>query len=172
MVVLYVTLSIFLYISIFLFIISIIGAFLYVKLFKKEGISNKKLLKLEKNISDLNSVDGYFLKSLPLPAWHKGIDGKMVWINEEYVNIFDVKKEDYIGHSDYDIWPSVLADEFRDNDNDIIKEGKAFIFMEKSVDKEGKESSLIVWKFPIKNVLGKIIGIGGICIMKDKMSFI
>jgi len=164
--------SIFLYISIFLLLVSVIGFILYIKLFKKQGISNDKLFKLEKNIADLKSIDGYFLKSLPLPAWSKGVDGKMIWINNEYVKAFDVEKEDYIGHTDYEIWPSLLADNFRKNDNDIIKNGKAYIFMEKSINKEGKESSLIVWKFPIKNVLGKIIAVGGICIVKDKISFL
>lgn len=64
---------------------------------------------------------------LPFPQWLKDINGVMLSLNSAYEKMFLLPigktSEDYIGHTDFDIWPTDIAERFVENDNKAKNKG-------------------------------------------------
>lgn len=58
---------------------------------------------------------------LPFPQWLKDMSGVMLSVNSSYEKMFlqplGKTSKDYIGHTDFDIWPTEVAEAFAENDN-------------------------------------------------------
>lgn len=66
-------------------------------------------------------------QDLPFPQWLKDIHGNMLALNRAYEDMFlrpnGLKAEDYIGKTDFDIWPEEIAKEYEKNDM-VVKTGR------------------------------------------------
>jgi PAS domain-containing protein len=155
---------------IYIILIAVISFLVYyIKELKLDIVeSHNTLNQLHKIITQLSNGQKEYLENLPIPAWSKDINGNMLWLNSAYEKEFNVNRNDYIGSNDYQIWSKVIADRFKVNDQNIIKFGKSYMFLEK----DNEDRTLLVWKFPIKDIKGQIVAIGGICIIKNKIVFI
>ena len=102
-------------------------------------------------------------RDCPLPCWIKDSNGVMRYINDAYCKIYGVLADDYIGKTDYEIWPRHIADKFQKLDERVlIGEAKEYA-IERVPSKTGHRSydHLHVVKFPIKSG-PQIIGVAGI----------
>lgn len=122
--------------------------------------------KIDSKIKKANGVPWAFIDNLPLPAWAKDLNGKMIWINAEYSLRFGIKPSEYEGRDDYEVWPLAIAEKFRRHDLQIIKTGLTTKFTEEVPETWGEDSSPIrkwtVWKFPIYDNNNNLTAIGGI----------
>lgn len=105
----------------------------------------------------------------PFPTWLKDRNGIILAVNEfyeeEFLKPIGKTMMDYIGKSDYDIWPKDVADQYTKHDAELIK-GKENVWMGQEViilnDKDESENYRIV-KF--KRWLGNtVVGLGGFAI--------
>ena len=76
---------------------------------------------------DVSATLKEYLDGIPYPAWVKvaeeGASGpifKMWHINRRYEDVFGVTKGNYVGKTDYQIWPETLADEYYKNDLSVF----------------------------------------------------
>ena len=64
---------------------------------------------------------------LPFPQWLKDVNGVMLSLNHAYEEMFLVplgkKADDYIGNTDFDIWPADVAERFLENDKKAKEKG-------------------------------------------------
>lgn len=92
----------------------------------------------------------------------KDLDGRYLYVNQEYEKSFNVSNAEIQGKTDYDIFPDDLADTFTKNDKTVIW-GKQSIEVEAQVlHMDGLLHSYIVIKTPIWNKSGKIYAVAGI----------
>lgn len=124
---------------------------------------SKKNKELNTSILNFTNFQSEFLKSLPLPAWTKNKNGVMCWINNSYIKTYNVNYTDYVGKKDSDIWSKKISERYEKHDKMVIKNKKGYRFIE-NIE---KDKFILVWKFPIINSFGKIIGVGGICILTN-----
>lgn len=113
-----------------------------------------------RNWSDEN-VATQFIENFPYPVWVKGTDGKMKYVNQAYCDVLDVKRDEYLGKTDYDIWPVETAQQFRINDERVIATKTQFT----TIEKIGKFGEWYVEKFPVFESAKKekVIGVAGRC---------
>lgn len=118
---------------------------------------------LENQIILMQSADNLY----PFPMWLKSPNGTMLVINDEYVHIFNIKKSDYIGKTDVDVWGEEVGREYWNNDLKILKGKKLYVGMEKVPAGNG---DWMIVKFPLK-VGDIVIGLKGyaIPVSKDDM---
>ncbi|QDU94548.1 Oxygen sensor histidine kinase NreB [Lignipirellula cremea] len=64
-----------------------------------------------------------FMDNSPAIAWAKDEQGRIVYFNKAYEDRFHVRLSDWIGKSDFDLWPSDVAETFRQNDNAVLTSG-------------------------------------------------
>lgn len=106
-------------------------------------------------------------QDLPIPMWLKDTELKMIVLNESYVDVFltplGKKSGDYIGKTDFDVWPEEIAKKFIEHDRKVMRTKKTFIGVESVVDGDGQKVPYKIIKYP--RYAGKtIIGIAGIAI--------
>jgi len=135
-------------------------------------ILQKRVLELELIVRDLRNkivLLGSAHDSSPLPSWLKDTDGTMLSLNQAFVSAFlepnGINMDDYIGNTDFAVWPKEVAEEYQKNDLEVLKTRKDFIG-EETIYLNGKTTK---WKI-IKWVryVGRLpIGIAGKAVPMD-----
>ncbi len=74
-----------------------------------------------------------------------------------------ISESEVIGGTDFDVYPEEVAREYQEEDNRILREGKAVIGREQhGVDADGRESWELISKIPLRDETGEISGLVGI----------
>ena len=95
----------------------------------------------------------------PNPFWLKGCCGRMLYLNPAYTKEFGVSAEAYLGDKDEFQWDKPTADSFKENDEEVIREGKAMKFIEE-IPLEGEIHRYRIWKCPVY-INGQVRGVAG-----------
>jgi len=135
----------------------------------KEAMLVQKIDELKSALDELKFKFQLFQTaqmSLPVPMWIKDLSGRMLALNDAYVEMIldsmNLEVSDYIGKFDRDIWPKEVAVHFKEHDNTVKLTGKAQMFSE-TFNLNGQETTWRVIKYP-RFFDGKIVGIAGIAI--------
>jgi PAS domain S-box-containing protein len=91
----------------------------------------------------------------------KDADGKMMLANSEFEKVFNLRQEDVIGKTDYEIFPKEFADKYRENDLEVMRTNRS-LRSEETAMKNGEIFTYLSAKFPIHDDEGNIRGVGGI----------
>ncbi len=91
----------------------------------------------------------------------KDLQGRYTFVNKQYERLFNTKREEMRGKTDYDIWPPELAETFRANDLKIIETKAPFSFDEKASHGD-KLHTYISTKFPLFDHNGEVYAVAGI----------
>lgn len=116
-------------------------------------------LRNQLNLFESSHVD------IPLPMWMKDTDGKMLFLNSNYEEMFLLPRgynsSDYIGYKDHAVWSKEVADAFTRNDAKIMRSKKPFRSLEQLDDVNGGTMWCEFLKYP-RIINNKVIGISGI----------
>lgn len=103
------------------------------------------------------------IKQLPAHIYWKNKDGVFLGCNTENWQDFGLKSlGDYIGKTDYDIFPKEQAEEIIYNDREVMRTRQCNIVEEDSDLGDGTTALFLSHKIPLKNKRGNIIGIAGV----------
>lgn len=121
------------------------------------------------NSKIINDIDiaQKLVDSLKFPAWVKEYNPKdlsftMVAMNEIYTVVYGKTKKEYIGFTDYDIYPKEIADHYRTRDLQALNNNNAVFVKEKTL-KNGEFFTETSVKFKIQFSTDKVF-IGGFII--------
>jgi hypothetical protein len=107
---------------------------------------------------------------VPLPIWLKDTEGKVLFINDYYEDLFlkprGYNMHDYLGKTDYNVWSKDVADSFRLNDDLIVTNRISSRYLEE-IDLANGKLFIEVLKFP-RFYRNEIIGVGGIVLNTAK----
>jgi hypothetical protein len=80
-----------------------------------------------------------------------------------------VRLEDQRGKTDFELWPPEVAEEFRKNDLEVLRTGRALDVVEESPSPDGRRCYWWNFKFPIHDASGrKFVGGIGVDITQRK----
>jgi len=102
-----------------------------------------------------------FLDHAPNLAFVKGTDGRYLYVNSRFEEVFQFEQGTVLGKSDVEIFSRDQAEQFQANDRKVLESGLTREFEETALHSDGLHTSIVV-KFPLKNEAGKIYAIGGI----------
>lgn len=93
----------------------------------------------------------------------KRLDGRYLFINRKYEEIFSLKRSEVIGRTDTEIFSQApeLAKRFMDNDRMVVNLGRSVQFEETAPHTDGLHQYVSV-KFPLLDIRGNIRGVAGI----------
>lgn len=91
----------------------------------------------------------------------KKLDGRYLFVNQQFEKLYHIPKEEAIGMTDYEIFSKEFADRFSRKDHRVWETGKALTYEEKVPQKDGIHTTLVL-KFPLRDTLGKQYAICGI----------
>jgi PAS domain-containing protein len=102
-----------------------------------------------------------FMLTLPMPAWVKDLNGRMMFCNYKYETSFGISPTKYNGKLDSAVWSKDESREFRKNDLEVEKQRIPVKFKEKIFNEKLKEwQELEVVKWPV-TIGGFLLGIAG-----------
>jgi len=102
------------------------------------------------------------VESLPLHFFCKDLDGRMLFANQRCYDLMGITPEQFIGKTDYDLFPKELADKYTADDAKIIETGEPYEDVEENRGPDGDVIYVHVLKAPIKDADGKIVGVQGV----------
>lgn len=91
----------------------------------------------------------------------KDAQGRYLLINRRYETLFHVRRDTVLGRTDYDIFPKLMADAFRANDERALKLTGALTIEEIAPQDDGLHTYVSV-KFPLTDAAGQPYGVCGI----------
>ena len=91
----------------------------------------------------------------------RDLDGRYMAINQEYERLFDVRREEIVGLTDHDLFPTEIADEFRANDLRAASSGGPVRMEEVAPGEDGPHTYITV-KFPLLDSAGQPYAVCGI----------
>ncbi len=118
---------------------------------------NKMHLSKEANEKLLNSLS----ENTTSVMYLKDLDGKYLFINKRFEELFNLKNENVKGKTDFEIFPDEIARKFFANDQVVIKSGEALEFEEFAPHSDGLHTYLSI-KTPLVDPSGINYGTCGI----------
>ncbi len=85
----------------------------------------------------------------------KDAQGRYLLINRRYETLFHVRRDTVLGRTDYDIFPKLMADAFRANDERALKLTGALTIEEIAPQDDGLHTYVSV-KFPLTDAAGPV----------------
>jgi len=89
-----------------------------------------------------------FMEHLPAPAFIKDLQGRYIFLNRAYQNIFKRNLLDGIGRTDDELWPADVARQLKKNDQNVISGGQVLKIVEQ-VKYENQTQHHLTTKFLI-----------------------
>ena len=101
------------------------------------------------------------LENSPALVYAKDADGRYIFVNRQWEEKFNRRRDAAIGHTDTDLFPAHIAESFLANDRAAITAGRAMEFEETTPDANG-ETVLLSIKVPLIDQTGTREGLCGI----------
>lgn len=113
-----------------------------------------------------NHLPNDFIDNTPTPMWFKDRQFVMRFINPAYTSVFGVLPSQYVGRTDYEVWPTAIADAFRKHDTEVVAGGVRIEVVESVPERAGDpDAPTRLWrviKYPHRDAMtGEIKGVGG-----------
>ncbi len=102
------------------------------------------------------------VESLPQNILRKDMEGRFTFGNKRFCAELGLTLEKLQGKTDFDFFPTELAERYRRDDAAVIAAGKLFETVEEHITPDGKKLYVQVMKVPIYDADGRAIGIQGI----------
>jgi PAS domain S-box-containing protein len=102
-----------------------------------------------------------FMDNSPAIAFIKDEEGHYVFANKFLEKSFIYLLDDWMGKTDFEIWPEEVARQFRQNDLTVMSTNRVMETIETTIDPDGKINFYIMFKFPLTDSQGGRL-VGGI----------
>jgi len=125
----------------------------------QEQTESLKQLRHEKSETEqrMQSV----MDNSPAVIYVKDIDGRFIFVNQEFLKLFHSQREDIMGKTLHDIFPKDIADEMRRNDLEVQGAKKSLKYEEVAPHDDGPHNYISI-KFPLFDEAGILYAVGGV----------
>ena len=130
----------------------------------EKWITEKKLKESEKKYRYLSVELETILDLIPGLVYCKDKNDVITRVNQIFADSLKLNKEDIIGKTTFDFFPSEQAKKYRNDDLEVITSGKPKLNIEESGDFPDGKMFTITNKVPQYNAKGEIVGVIGLTI--------
>ena len=103
------------------------------------------------------------VRSIPHFIYHIDREGRILWLNPKFEEIFDKPLDEIIGSRSYDLFPIEDGDIYYLNDQTVINEDRTITTIERNTDPFNGEVKFIeVIRSPLHDSEGNVVGIQGL----------
>jgi PAS domain S-box-containing protein len=99
------------------------------------------------------------VESLPQNILRKDLLGRFTFVNRRCCETFGRPFSEILGKTDLDLFPRPLAEKYRHDDAQVIREQRAYETTEEHVTPDGSTHYVQIIKSPLRDADGRIIGI-------------
>jgi PAS domain S-box-containing protein len=103
-----------------------------------------------------------FMSHSPVTAFIKDEEGRYIYVNRLLERLFHRKLADWVGKTDFDLFPQEVANPWRENDLTVLNTGQTLKILETAPLDDG-EHYYMSFKFPLPNISGQRL-VGGMAL--------
>ncbi|MCX6145812.1 MAG: PAS domain S-box protein [Candidatus Kapabacteria bacterium] len=118
--------------------------------------------KNEDEINENRSIMTALINSIPDLIFYKNLDGVYLGCNKTFAEFVGYQIQEIVGRTDYDLFPSEIAQHFKDKDNEMISTLRSKVNEEWVDYPGGRQELLETLKSPIWDNANQVIGLLGI----------
>ena len=96
-----------------------------------------------------------FMDHAPSIAWMKDEHGRHVYRSKPAQTRYGFRTEDWLGKTDFEIWPRPIAEQLRKNDLAVLASGQVLEVIEETTGPDGRPRCWWSFKFPFRDASGK-----------------
>jgi PAS domain S-box-containing protein len=101
------------------------------------------------------------LNSIPTPVFYKDSEGRYLGCNRAFAELMGKTSEEIMGKLPHQVWPTALADVYRQKDIDLMQSQEIQIYESTICDKDGNTRPVIFVKNAFLDESGKSAGLVG-----------
>lgn len=117
--------------------------------------------RLEQALRDSEALYHSLVEQLPMNVFRKDREGRFLFANERLCRTLGRRRDEVLGRTDHDFSPAALAAKYRADDLRIMESGQRFYDVEEHHEREGEPTYVQVFKTPVQNASGEIVGTQG-----------
>ncbi|MFC1596868.1 PAS domain S-box protein [Planctomycetota bacterium] len=117
--------------------------------------------RVERALRESEAVYHSLVESLPLNAFRKDLDGKVVFGNQRYCETLGHTLAELVGKTDFDLFPKELATKYRQDDAKVAESGEVLEDIEEHRKPDGELIYVQVLKAPVRDFKGEVVGVQG-----------
>lgn len=99
------------------------------------------------------------LESLPQNVLRKDLQGRFLFVNQNFCRALGKSIDQIIGKTDFDFFPAELAEKYQSDDRRVVQTGQPMETVEEHRPRPSEHRHVRVLKTPVRNVDGDILGI-------------
>lgn len=123
-----------------------------------------KIKDFQEELGQTRSQLKAILDNMPFLSWFKDVEGRYVEVNQVFENVCGSSREQIIGKTDQELWPSDMAELYAYEHEQVVA-GRKQLIKEEYLQREDGGVWMESYKAPVFNEQGQIIGSTGI--MRD-----
>jgi PAS domain S-box-containing protein len=104
-----------------------------------------------------------FLENSATVAWMKDTEGRYVYFSQSFERRFGTQCGEWLGKTDFELWPRELAETYRANDLRVLKTNCVLEEVEEAQNLDGTRSWWLSHKFPFIDTSGNL-HVGGLAV--------
>src|SRR5262249_2829875 len=108
-------------------------------------------------LRDSEALYHSLVETLPLNVFRKDLDGRFTYANKLFCQTLNKPLDQILGKTDFDFFPSGLAEKYRQDDRRVI-ETKFFEDVEEHYKPNGQKIYVQVLKTPVYDARGDVVG--------------
>ncbi len=112
----------------------------------------------EQALRDSQVLYHSLVESLPLNLFRKDKEGRFIFANRRFCDTLGMPLTAILGKTDFDLFSPELAEKYRQDDADVIADGKTFQAVEEHRKPGGEKAYVEVRKTPLPDAAGNIVG--------------
>lgn len=89
-----------------------------------------------------------FMDNTPACSWLKDDTGHIVYLNSSFETEFNISASDWLGKTNFDIYPAGIAEDLSRNDRLVLDSNKPIRIEEKTIAPDGNQHFWMTCKFP------------------------
>ncbi len=102
-----------------------------------------------------------FMDNGPGVAWIKDEAGRLVYLSASFEKHFRIRRADWLGKTDFEVWPAEFARAYRQNDLSALAAGKPHEAFEETPLPDGRRQQWRSFRIPFRDAAGRDY-VGGI----------
>lgn len=126
------------------------------------GLDISERKRIEQELSDSRALFRSLVESMPQNVFSKDLEGRFTYANPQHCHTDNKTLEDYLGKTDFDLYPAELAAQYRADDLRVMESRKVVDREEEHQAIGGEKSYVQVVKAPVYDADKQVKGIIGI----------
>jgi sigma-B regulation protein RsbU (phosphoserine phosphatase) len=116
----------------------------------------------EENLRNSEALYHSLVETLPQNIFRKDLQGRFTFANQQFCKTLGLPLDTIVGKTDFDFFPSELAQKYQRDDQFVLQTGRAYQTVEEHQPPSGDKMYVQVVKTPLRGADGHPIGLQGI----------